>query len=123
MRTPRRLGFLNLSPIRTLRGAGHNGNTRGLNFLYIGVHMRSFDKVNRELFYPSEFFLVCCCLRGIFSEVAAANKNSEEEEEAPTRFYTKREHTVEGYKVHLCEASSPLLLDLCSTNKDQIFQS
>ena len=70
--------------------------------------MRSFEiQVFRELFYPSEFSLVCCCLRGIFSVVAAANKNSEEEKEAPTRFYTKQEHTVEGYKVHRRKASSP----------------
>ena len=43
VRSCRRLGFIKLSPIRTLRKGFHNRNTQRQSFLYIGVHMRSFN--------------------------------------------------------------------------------
>ena len=58
------------------------------------------NQVFGELFIPSEFLSSCCCQRIISQRFSAAKKNSEEEIKAPTRFYKKREHTVEGFKVH-----------------------
>ena len=49
VRSFRRLGFIKLSPIRTLRKGFHNRNTQRLSFLYIGVHMRSFDTSFHEV--------------------------------------------------------------------------
>ena len=69
--------------------------------------MRSFNLAFWIAFAPIRILFCLLLLESFFSEVAAANKNSEEEKEAPTRFYTKREHTVEGYKVHRRKASSP----------------
>ena len=69
--------------------------------------MRSFNLTFWIAFAPIRIYFCLLLLESFFSEFTTANKNREEEKEAPTRFYTKREHTVEGYKVHRRKASSP----------------
>ena len=69
--------------------------------------MRSFNLTFWIAIAPIRISSCLLLLESFFSEVVAVNKNSKEEKETPTRFYTKREHTVEGYKVHRRKASFP----------------